>query len=438
MSGKRIAFQTFGCKLNFSETSTISRIVREKGYEPVKHNDIADVYVIHSCSVTGHAEKKCRAAIRQAKKRNPSARIAVLGCFAQLRPEQLEALDEVDLILGSKEKYNLHEYLDQLNNDQFIPGNKSFAGDIMKPAEYHPAFSMGDRTRSFLKIQDGCDYFCAYCTIPMARGRSRSYNITQTMKLAEEIAGSGAKEIILTGVNIGDFGKNHKEDLLGLMHRLEDLHGIERIRLSSVEPDLLSNEIIDHVNKSDKFLPHFHIPLQSGSDKILKLMNRKYRLVDFDDRVGEIKSLMPGACIAADVIVGFPGEREEDFMDTYSYIKAADLSYVHVFTYSSRPGTKASGMKGLVPALQKRKRSEALHKLSDEKKYRFYSENIGQTGSVLFESDNHSGEIQGWTGNYLRVKTAYDPSLVNTIVEVRLEELDQDNVFKGTIINLQK
>jgi threonylcarbamoyladenosine tRNA methylthiotransferase MtaB len=435
MGGKRIAFQTFGCKLNFSETSTISRIVKEKGYQPVAHKELADVYVIHSCSVTGHAEKKCRAAIRQAKKRNPEARIAIVGCFAQLRPEQLKGFDEVDLVLGNNEKYNLHEYLDQLENNPSFPKEKSFTGEIMNSGDYHPAYSMGDRTRSFLKIQDGCDYFCSYCTIPMARGRSRSSDISQTMKLAEEIAGSGAKEIILTGVNIGDFGKSHNENLLELMEYLDDLDGIERIRLSSVEPDLLTDEIIDLVHKSEKFLPHFHIPLQSGSDKLLKLMNRKYRLANFDERVGAIKSRMPDACIAADVIVGFPGELDKDFMDTFDYIKSADLSYVHVFTYSSRPGTKASGMKGIVPAWQKRERSDALHKLSDEKKYKFYSDNKGKIAHVLFESDNHSGEIQGWTGNYLRVKTAFDPSLINNIFKVRLDDLDQDSLYKCTIIN---
>jgi threonylcarbamoyladenosine tRNA methylthiotransferase MtaB len=269
----------------------------------------------------------------------------------------------------------------------------------------------------------------------MARGRSRSSTISQTIKMARDIAVSGAKEIILTGVNIGDFGTNHNEDLLGLMHELVDLDGIERIRISSIEPDLLKDEIIDLVYHSEKFLPHFHIPLQSGSDKILKSMNRKYTLALFDDRVSKIKTLMPDACIAADVIVGFPGELDEDFMNTYDYITTTDLSYVHVFTYSSRPGTKASRMKGVVPAWQKKERSEALHKLSDKKKRKFYEDNKGKIAKVLFESDNHSGEIQGWTGNYLRVKTAFDPSLVNNIFKVSLDGLDQDNVYKCTIIN---
>ena len=437
MRGNRIAFQTFGCKLNFSETSTISRIVQEKGYQPVDHRDIADVYVIHSCSVTGHAEKKCRAAIRQVKKRNPKARVAVIGCFAQLRPELLKGFEEVDLILGSNEKYQLHEYLDQLENNPSFDREKYYADEIQKSEKFHPAYSMGDRTRSFLKIQDGCDYFCAYCTIPMARGRSKSSNISETMQLAKEIASSGIREIILTGVNIGDFGRKHNEDLLGLMYELAELRGIERIRLSSIEPDLLVDGIIDLVHQSDKYLAHFHIPLQSGSDKILKLMKRKYERSLFDNRVRKIKSLMPHACIAADVIVGFPGESDEDFMETYDYLKMSDLSYVHVFTYSERPGTRASQMKESVPGWQKKERSQALHRLSDEKKHKFYFDNKGKVAEVLFESDNHSGNIHGWTGNYIRVKTAFDPSLINNIYTVSLDELDQDNIFKCTIINQQ-
>ncbi len=433
MSEPRIAFQTFGCKLNFSETSTLSRIFQDKGYQTVDHKDLADVYVIHTCSVTGNAEKKCRAAIRQVKRRNPAAKVAVIGCFAQLKPEELSRLAEVDLILGNNEKFQLYEHLETLLSSSSFPKEKWLASEILKSGNFHPAYSAGDRTRSFLKIQDGCDYFCAYCTIPLARGLSRSNTIKQTMDIAREIAASEAKEIILTGVNIGDFGKQHNETLLGLMEELEKLEGIERIRLSSIEPDLLSDKMIDLISKSVKFLPHFHIPLQSGSDKLLKAMNRKYDVALFDDRVRRIKSMMPHACIAADVIVGFPGESDEDFTAALEYIKNAPISYVHVFTYSSRPNTKASRMDGIIPPTIKKERSEILHQVSDEKKLIFYQEYLGKTAYVLFESDDHGGEIQGWTGNYLRVKTNFDPVLINSLVKVRLDELDKDHIIKCTI-----
>jgi len=431
----RIAFQTFGCKLNFSETSTLSRIFQDKGFQTVDHKDLADVYVIHTCSVTGNAEKKCRAAIRQVKRRNPAAKVAVIGCFAQLKPKELSRFAEVDLILGNNEKFQLYEHLETLLSSSSFPKEKWLTSEILKSGNFHPAYSAGDRTRSFLKIQDGCDYFCAYCTIPLARGLSRSNTIKQTMDVAREIAASEAKEIILTGVNIGDFGKQHNETLLGLMEELEKLEGIERIRLSSIEPDLLSDKMIDLISKSEKFLPHFHIPLQSGSDKVLKSMSRKYDVALFDDRVRRIKSMMPHACIAADVIVGFPGESAEDFTAALKYIKNAPISYVHVFTYSSRPNTKASRMDNIIPSTIKKERSKILHQVSDEKKLIFYQKHLGKTAYVLFESDDHGGEIQGWTGNYLRVKTNFDPVLINSLVQVKLDELDKDHIIKCTIIN---
>jgi len=434
MTKSRIAFQTFGCKLNFSETSTLSRVFQKNGYQTVDHKDFADVYVIHTCSVTGNAEKKCRAAIRQVKKRNPEAKVAVIGCFAQLKPEELSLFEEVDLVLGNNEKFQLHKHLEALLDKASFPKEKWLTSEILKSEDFHPAYSAGDRTRSFLKIQDGCDYFCTYCTIPMARGLSRSNTVKETMKLAMEIAGTGAKEIILTGVNIGDFGKQHEETLHDLMQELDKLDGIERIRLSSIEPDLLTDEMLDLIHSSDKFLPHFHIPLQSGSNRILSAMNRKYDVALFRNRVNKIKFLMPEACIAADVIVGFPGETNRDFEDTLDNVRSMPLSYVHVFTYSSRPGTKATRIADPVTSKIKKDRSEILHKVSEEKKLLFYQENLGKSFYVLFESDNHDGQIQGWTANYLRVKTNFASSLINKVVKVKLNDLDDDHNIKCTLI----
>lgn len=426
MPTKRIAFQTFGCKLNFAESSTIARQMKEEGYEVVEHKEEADVYVINSCVVTANAEKKCRAAIRQAKRRNPEAKIAVVGCFSQMKEDELSKMAEVDVVIGNEEKFNLKDYL----NDSIYTGAcLSQVGDISKSGVFMPSWSSGDRTRSFLKIQDGCDYFCTYCTIPFARGRSRSATISDTIKTVKEIAATEMREIILTGVNIGDFGKPYGETFYDLIHEMERVDGIDRIRISSIEPDLLNESIISFMASSDKFLPHFHIPLQSGSDKILDAMKRKYKREVFEQRIREIKKHMPDACIAADVIIGFPGETAEDFTETYKFLDSLDISYMHVFTYSERPGTKAAKLEGKVTNNEKRERSRRLHELSDKKKSAFYQQNIGSQGSVLFESDNSGGYMHGFTENYLKVKTKFRKELMNEIVTVQLNKLDSDRAF---------
>lgn len=426
MPAKRIAFQTFGCKLNFAETSTIARQFREDGYEMVEYRDEADIYVINSCVVTGNAEKKCRSAIRQAKRRNPEATIAVVGCFSQIKEDELAKMEEVDILAGNEEKFRLAELL----NKNPEPGACfSQVGDINTSEVFTPSWSSGYRTRSFLKIQDGCDYFCTYCTIPYARGRSRSDTISGTIRTAKEIAALDIREIVLSGVNIGDYGKQHDESFYKLIQELDKIDGIDRIRISSIEPDLLDEEIISFVANSKKFLPHFHIPLQSGSDKILKSMQRKYKREVFAKRVIEIKEHMPLACIAADVIIGFPGESEEDFMETYDFLNGMDISYMHVFSYSERPGTKAAGLNGKITNAVKKERSRRLHELSNTKKAAFYEQNIGTKAFVLFESDHSDGFMHGFTGNYLKVKTIYKKELVNKIIEVRLERQDEEGVF---------
>ncbi|MBE9484776.1 MAG: tRNA (N(6)-L-threonylcarbamoyladenosine(37)-C(2))-methylthiotransferase MtaB [Bacteroidetes bacterium] len=430
MPPKRIAFQTFGCKLNFAETSTIARQFREDGYEVVEHKEEADIYVINSCVVTANAEKKCRAAIRQAKRRNPDARVAVIGCFPQMKEDDLSGMEEVDLVIGNEEKFMLKDYL---KDDLYTGACHSFVGDINKSDVFTPSWSSGDRTRSFMKIQDGCDYFCTYCTIPFARGRSRSATIADTIKTAKEIAATDMREIILTGVNIGDFGKPNEETFFDLIKELDKVDGIDRIRVSSIEPELLNEEMVMFMAASDKFLPHFHIPLQSGSDKILMSMKRKYKREVFSRRVREIKKHMPQACIAADVIIGFPGETGEDFRDTYDFLERLDISYMHVFTYSERPGTMAENMPGKLNNTEKRERSRILHELSDKKKKAFYKQHIGSSRPVLFESDNSNGYMHGFTGNYLKVKTKYRKDLVNRIVSVKLDELDEEGIFLYSI-----
>lgn len=429
MQGKRIAFQTFGCKLNFAESSTIARQMKEDGYTVVGHKEEADIYVINSCVVTATAEKKCKAAIRQARRRNPDSRVAVIGCFSQMKEDVLSGMEEVDLVIGNEEKFRLKDYLE----DQAYTGAcHSIVGDIAKEGTFKPSWSSGDRTRSFLKIQDGCDYFCSYCTIPFARGRSRSATIADTLATAGEIATSGMREIILTGVNIGDFGKAHGESFFDLLKGLDTVVGIERIRISSIEPDLLDEEMIRFMAGSDRFLPHFHIPLQSGSDNVLKAMKRKYKREVFAKRVAEIKRHMPDACIAADVIIGFPGETEADFDDTFAFIEALAVSYLHVFSYSERPGTLAAKIPGKLSNAEKRARSKRLHELSDEKKSLFYRQNQGKTVSVLFESDQTDGYMHGFSENYIRVRTAYDPDLINKIITLKLGQVTPEGDFLYT------
>lgn len=420
---KTIAFHTLGCKLNFSETSTISRGFSTESYEVIDFKEIADIYVIHSCAVTAAAEKKCKQVIRQAKRRNPEAKVVVMGCFPQLKPDELSEMKEIDLLLGSKDKFDIRKHLkkpDQLQTKKVVSDN------ILKEKTFTPSYSISGRTRSFLKIQDGCDYFCTFCTIPYARGISRSGSIPNIVNTAQEIAQAGIREIILTGVNIGDFGKNRDVKFIDLIKELNRVEGIERIRISSIEPDLLTDEIIEFVARSDKFMPHFHIPLQAGSNKTLKAMKRKYKREVFASKVNKIKELMPDCCIAADVIVGFPNETDDDFIDSYNFIKSCDISYIHVFTYSERPGTAAAKMTGKVPAAVKKERSKILHDLSDQKKKIFYQNNRNRVSLVLFESDIHKDHIFGFTDNYIRVKTRYKEELINKVVSLRLQKFDNE------------
>lgn len=417
---KTIAFQTFGCRLNFAETSSISMSFQKKGYTQVGFKDKADIYVINSCTVTNNAEKRCKEAIRRAKKINPEAKIALVGCYAQLRPDELESLNNVDYILGNKEKFHLLDYIEKPDSNCFTSHE-----DILKVSEFSPAYSIEGRTRSFLKIQDGCDYFCTFCAIPFARGTSRSDTIANTVKQAEEIAAAGQKEIALTGVNIGTFGKNHKESFYELLCALENVNGIERIRTGSIEPNLLTDEIIEHISKSKKILPHFHIPLQSGSDTMLKMMKRKYTREVFASRVIKIKEKMPLACVAADVIIGFPGESEEHFLETYHFLNDLPVSYLHVFSYSDRPEAKASKMDHKVNGKDKKNRSERLHQLGDKKARDFYKLNTNTEHTVLWEASNKKGMMSGLTENYIQVYTTYQAKKVNSQEIVLLKKLNE-------------
>ena len=420
MNPKTVAFHHFGCKVNFAEESTLSRQFIEKGYKLIDFREIADVYVISTCIVTAVAEKKCRAAIRQAHKINPDAKIAVIGCYSELKKDEIAKMDGVNVILGHTGKFNLLEAIEQESIE---------IETEVKPYTSHdfiPSFSYGDRTRSFLKIQDGCDYYCAYCTIPLARGHSRSDTIGNVLQSVREVIETGIKEIVLTGVNIGDFGRLNNESFIDLLKSLDDIKDIQRIRLSSIEPDLLSDEIIDFIGQSERIMPHFHIPLQSGSDHVLKAMKRKYNKDLFASRVQKIRSILPLACIASDVIIGFPGETDEDFSETVELIERLDISYLHVFSYSSRENTLASKMTDLVQDKIKKQRSGILHDLSEKKKKSFYLKNQGHEAHVLFESDNSNGFMHGFTGNYVKVSTLYNPEFVNQIKTVKLEQLDKD------------
>jgi len=424
---KRIAFHTLGCKLNFSETSTISRQFGIDDFELVDFGEIADYYVVHTCSVTAIAEKKCKTAIKQAHKRNPDAQVAVIGCAVQANAETFSSMEGVSWVFGNQDKFRLGEIIKSQNDTSHAYGHhESYVSEISKTKEFNPSYSMGDRTRSFFKVQDGCNYFCTYCSIPNMRGRSRSESVEKTMSVAREIASSSIKEIILTGVNIGDFGKQSNESFLDLLKQLNTLDGIERIRISSIEPELLNNEIINLVSSSKKILPHFHIPLQSGSDKILQLMKRKYLREVFANRINYIKSLMPFACIAADVIVGFPGEADEDFEDAFQFIESLDISYLHIFSYSERPDTKAIEMAGKINEKVKKDRSRKLHKLSEKKKMEFYNQQLGKREAVLWESDNIKGYMHGFTGNYIKAKTPFNENLINKITDVKIISIDND------------
>jgi threonylcarbamoyladenosine tRNA methylthiotransferase MtaB len=429
---KSVAFYTLGCKLNFSETSSIGRSLVNDGYTKVAFEQGADVYVINTCSVTDNADKKCKKIVKEALRHNPQAFVAVIGCYAQLKPHEIAKIDGVDLVLGAAEKFNISEYIHSTQKKAVAEVKD---GKIKEVLDYHSSYSIGDRTRTFLKVQDGCDYFCSFCTIPLARGKSRSDTIDNVVKQAYEIVGQGIKEIVLTGVNTGDFGVNTGENFFQLLQALEKMEGLERIRISSIEPNLLTDEIIELTAQSNKIVPHFHIPLQSGSDAILTAMRRKYLTELYTSRVEKIKTLIPHCCIGVDVIVGFPGEGQEEFLETYNYLNELDISYLHVFTYSERVNTTANKLPGRVYRHTRADRSKMLHILSDKKRRFFYEQNVGKTYKVLWEADNEQNMMFGFTENYIKVKTTYDPALVNEIAEVKLSELDADMVFKCQILH---
>jgi threonylcarbamoyladenosine tRNA methylthiotransferase MtaB len=422
---KTVAFYTLGCKLNFSETSTIARLFEEGGYAKVDFDDRPDIYVINTCSVTDHADKKCRNLVRRAKSKNPDAFIAVVGCYAQLKPDEIANIPGVNVVLGANEKFNIIDYLDkQPSNGMAHIEN----GHIKEVKTFIPSYSANDRTRTFLKIQDGCDYFCSFCTIPLARGRSRNQSIDETLKVAREVAETGVKEVVLTGVNIGDFGQGDGEDFLGLIKELDKIEGIERFRISSIEPNLLSNEIIDFVAQSKRFVPHFHIPLQSGSDEMLKSMRRRYLTDLYRDRIERIKDKMPDACVGVDVIVGFPGETEDEFMKTVDFIRSLDVSYLHVFTYSERANTTALRIDEVIPMQVRQERNKILTNLSHKKKRAFYETQIGSERPVLWESSESEGMMHGFTDNYVKVQKPFDEASVNETEVLVLGNIDRNGL----------
>lgn len=443
---KKVAFYTLGCKLNYSETSTIARGFVEEGFERVDFSEWAHLYVINTCSVTENADKRFKTIVRQAQRINPDAFVAAIGCYAQLKPEELAAVDGVDLVLGATEKFKITDYVNQLFAQPGIIGSSGEVSDpilakihsceIEEADFYVGGYAIGERTRAFLKVQDGCDYKCTYCTIPLARGISRSDSLEGVLKKAREISAQGIKEIVLTGVNIGDYGKGefgnkqHEHTFFDLVKALDTVEGIHRLRISSIEPNLLKNETIDFVANSRSFVPHFHIPLQSGSDVILKLMRRRYLKNLYVDRVDRIRKVMPNACIGVDVIVGFPGETDELFLETYNFLNRLDISYLHVFTYSERENTLAAAMEGVVPKKVRHKRSKMLRVLSAKKRRAFYESQIGSVHQVLFEGENKEGYIHGFTENYIKVRTPWNPDLVNTIHEVELKEIDGEGMVR--------
>lgn len=423
---KKVAFYTLGCKLNFSETSAIGRQFNDAGFETVSFTEKADVYLINTCSVTDHADKKCRKVVKEALKYSPNAYIAIVGCYAQLKPKEIAEIPGVDIVLGAAEKFMITDYISDLTKKE---KTQVFNQDISNAKDFISSYSFGERTRTFLKVQDGCDYTCSFCTIPLARGASRSDTIPHVIEQANEIAKSGVKEIVLTGVNLGDFGireGKRQDKFFDLIQALDTVEGIDRIRISSIEPNLLSNEIIKFVSESRKFVPHFHIPMQSGCNKILALMRRRYKRELYAERVAEIKRLMPNCCIGVDVIVGFPGETREDFLETYNFLNELDISYLHVFTYSERENTPAAEMKGSVPGSTRAERSKMLHILSEKKRRSFYETQVGNTTEVLFEADQKDGFMHGFSRNYVKVKAPYDPLLINEIRMVKLENIASD------------
>jgi threonylcarbamoyladenosine tRNA methylthiotransferase MtaB len=430
---KKVAFYTLGCKLNFSETSTIARDFKNEGFERVAFEEFADIYVINTCSVTDNADKRFKTIVKSALKQNENAFLIAIGCYAQLKPEELANINGVDMVLGATEKFKVLDYIQDLSKNDI---GEIHSCEIDEADFYVGSYSIGDRTRAFLKVQDGCDYKCTYCTIPLARGISRSDTLNNVLSNAREISAKGIKEIVLTGVNIGDYGKGefgnkkHENTFLDLVQALDKVEGIHRIRISSIEPNLLKNETIDFVSESNSFVPHFHIPLQSGNDQLLKTMKRRYNTSLYIDRVKKIKSTMPHACIGVDVIVGFPGETDELFLETYQLLTDLDISYLHVFTYSERPNTEAVNMEGVVPQKVRNKRSKMLRGLSVKKRRAFYESQLGSTLDVLFEGENKKGYIHGFTENYVKVKAPWNPALVNTMHTVKLCSLDEDGLVR--------
>ncbi|WP_456424449.1 tRNA (N(6)-L-threonylcarbamoyladenosine(37)-C(2))-methylthiotransferase MtaB [Lutibacter sp.] len=430
---KKVAFYTLGCKLNFSETSTIARNFQSEGFDRVEFNEKADIYVINTCSVTDNADKRFKTIVKAALKQNENAFLIAIGCYAQLKPEELAAVDGVDMVLGATEKFKVTNYINDLSKNEM---GEVHSCEIEEADFYVGSYSIGDRTRAFLKVQDGCDYKCTYCTIPLARGISRSDTLENVLKNAKEISEKGIKEIVLTGVNIGDYGKGefgnkkHEHTFFELVKALDTVEGIHRLRISSIEPNLLTNEIINFVATSKSFVPHFHIPLQSGSNELLKNMKRRYLRETYDNRVDAIKKAMPNACIGVDVIVGFPGETDDLFLETYNYLNELDISYLHVFTYSERPNTEAFEMTEIIPQKVRNKRSKMLRGLSVKKRRAFYESQIGNKLTVLFESENKEGFIHGFTENYVKVKTAWNPKLVNTLHQIKLRKIDEDGIMR--------
>jgi threonylcarbamoyladenosine tRNA methylthiotransferase MtaB len=435
---KKVAFYTLGCKLNFSETSTIARTFTSEGFERVEFEEKADIYVINTCSVTDNADKRFKSIVKNALKQNDEAFLIAIGCYAQLKPEKLAAVDGVDLVLGATEKFNVTSYINDLTKNNL---GEVHSCEISDADFYVGSYSIGDRTRAFLKVQDGCDYKCTYCTIPLARGISRSDTVQNVLDNAKEISSKGIKEIVLTGVNIGDYGKGefgnkkHEHTFLDLVKELDKVEGIHRLRISSIEPNLLKDETIDFVSTSSSFVPHFHIPLQSGSDELLKKMKRRYLKDTYTNRVSRIKETMPNACIGVDVIVGFPGETDALFLETYNYLNDLDISYLHVFTYSERPNTEAVALNGIIPKKIRAKRSKMLRGLSAKKRRSFYESQLGNSLTALFESENKEGYIHGFTENYVKVKTPWNPELVNTLHEITLTEIDEDGSVRLNFTN---
>ena len=432
-SKPRVAFYTLGCKLNFSETATISRSFDSEHYQHVAFDAPAEVYVINTCSVTDNADKKFKGLVRKALKQNPDAFIAAIGCYAQLQPESLAEIDGVDLVLGATEKFKLIDYLGDLTKKNF---GTVHSCEIDEANYYESSYSLNDRTRAFLKVQDGCDYKCTYCTIPRARGISRSDSLENIIKQALEITKRGIKEIVLTGVNIGDYGKGefgnkkHENTFLDLIVALDKIEALKRIRISSIEPNLLTDKVIDFVSQSRAFVPHFHLPLQSGNDEVLKKMKRRYLSDLYRDRLARIKTLMPQACVGGDVIVGFPGETDTAFFETYSFLNDLDISYLHVFSYSERPDTQAITLPGVVPTNTRNKRSKILRGLSAKKRRAFYESQLGTTVNVLFENENKRGYITGFSENYIKVRAPWNPGLVNKIFSVTLQSIDQEGFVR--------